>query len=169
MDESWSHPSLLSMTNITGLVLIPLLSPTDIEPLHTHNPPLRTFHPWAYTGVWAPILCSPFELATLIQMMDESWSCPSLLSMMNITGLISIPLPSPTDIEPLHMYNPPLRTFHPLSYCGHSMAASVPGRAHSSPLIHPRGVLLAWHRADTRQSAHCGNSSISPPFWSQFI
>ena len=91
--------------------------------------------------------------------MDESWSCPSLVSY--ITGLISIPLPSPADIEPLHMYNTPLRTFCPLSCM--DIPADDPGRAHSSLLIYPRGVLLAWCRADARQSACCGDSSISLP------
>ena len=93
--------------------------------------------------------------------MDESWSHPSLLSMMNITKLISVHLPSSTDIEFLHMHDPPLGTFHPWSYM--NVLANIPGRACSFPLIHPTGVLLAWYRADTRYSAHCGDSSISLP------
>ena len=93
--------------------------------------------------------------------MDESWSHPSLLSVINVTRLISVPLLSSADIELLHDHDPPLGTFHPWSYV--DILADVPGRAGSSPLICPSWVLLVWSRVGTRQSAHCGDSSISLP------
>ena len=113
-----------------------------------------------HTGI-PPTSYSPFELATLIQMIDESWSCPSPLSMTNITRLILVPLPSSADIELLHTHDTPLGTFHAWSYV--DVLVDVSRRAHSSLLIHPRGVLLAWCRVGTRQSAHWGNSTISLP------
>ena len=113
------------------------------------------------TLAWAPISCSPVELATLIQVMDGSWFHPSPLLMIIVNGLIMVPMQSSADNEFLHAHNPPFGTFHPWS-CW-DVLASVHGRACSFPLIHPRGVFLTWCRAGTRQSACCGNSSISLP------
>ena len=74
--------------------------------------------------------------------------------MTSINELISVP-------QFLHAHNPPLGTFHPWS-CWDALV-HVHGRAHSFPLIHTGGVMLAWCRVGVRQSAYCGNSSISLP------
>ena len=55
MDGSWSCPSLLLMTSINGLTLVPLPSSADNELLHAHNPPLGTFHPWSFWDVLSDI------------------------------------------------------------------------------------------------------------------
>ena len=81
--------------------------------------------------------------------------------MTSIYGLTSVPLLSSTDIKLPHILDPPLGTLHPWSCM--DILADIHGRAHSFLLIQPRGVLLACHRAGTRQSAHCGNSSFSLP------
>ena len=53
--EWWSHPSLLSITSIYGLISVPLLSYANVELLHTPNPPLRTFHPWSSMDIVANV------------------------------------------------------------------------------------------------------------------
>ena len=108
-----------------------------------------------------PFIIPQVELATLISRGKELWSCPSLLSMTSIYGLMSVPLMSYTGIDLLYHHNPPLGTFHPWSCM--DVLANVHGRACIFLLIHPIGVLLAWCRVGARQSAHCGNSAILLP------
>ena len=53
--ELWSHPSPLLMTSVYWWMSIPLLSYTDTELLHAHNPPCWTFHPWSCMDIPANI------------------------------------------------------------------------------------------------------------------